>query len=243
MKEEHLTPHYERRLNLVLERIDPHQFGGLKRRNVENNKYHLALKLTDANRQLLIKYYRKMCNENIAPARKHNVLGVISRLLEMLGKDFETSNQDDIEKLVAQINTKNIGSVTRQDYLKKLKQLDKWLNGGKEWSDKTKWISTKLGKKHYKLPSQLITPEEALIRECKEEFGISVKDYFFVASIIYKHIEVDFKLNYFVVTKWTGKIKKLEADELIWSNLDDLSILDLEVDKKAISELIKSFQN
>jgi len=161
MKEEHLSPQYERRLKLVLERIDPYQFGGLKRRNVENNKYHLALKLTDANRKLLIKYYKKMCNENIAPARKHNVLGVLGRLLELLGKDFETATRDDMEELVAKINSKKIGPITRQDYLKKIKQLDKWLNGGEELTERTKWIKTNLGKKHSKLPSQLITPEEA----------------------------------------------------------------------------------
>jgi len=161
MKEEHLTPHYERRLKLVLQRIDPINFGDIDRKRVKNNKVNPTFNLTQKNKELMLKYYRKMCNENIAPARKHNVLGVLSRLLEMLGKDFETATQDDIEQLVAQINTKNIGSVTRQDYLKKLRQLDKWNNGGKEWSDKTKWISTKLGKKHFKLPSQLITPDEA----------------------------------------------------------------------------------
>ena len=102
-----------------------------------------------------------MCNENIAPARKHNVLGVLGRLLELLGKDFETATRDDMEELVAKINSKKIGPITRQDYLKKIKQLDKWLNGGEELTERTKWIKTNLGKKHSKLPSQLITPEEA----------------------------------------------------------------------------------
>jgi site-specific recombinase XerD len=54
-----------------------------------------------------------------------------------------------------------IGAVTKSDYLKKLKMLDKWLNGGDEPSDRTRKVKTGIGKKHYKLPSQLITPDEA----------------------------------------------------------------------------------
>ena len=45
--------------------------------------------------------------------------------------------------------------------MKNLKQFDKLINGGEICSEKTKWIKTTLGKKHNKLPSQLITPEES----------------------------------------------------------------------------------
>lgn len=161
MKEEYVNNQYERRLNLVLERIDSKKFKKLKRREIKNNPYKPRFNLTSQNKETLLKYYKKMCNENISSARIHNVLGVIARLLEDLGKNFEDATRDDIEELVAKINSKNIGPITRQDYLKKLKQLDKWINGGEECSEKTKWIKTGLGKKHSKLPSQLITPKEA----------------------------------------------------------------------------------
>jgi mutator protein MutT len=81
------------------------------------------------------------------------------------------------------------------------------------------------------------TPEDALWRECKEEFGITVTEYFFVDKLLYKHKEVDFLINYFVVTAWEGKIKKLEADKLIWINRKDYKKIDLVVDRKALKKI------
>ncbi|MDD3160242.1 MAG: hypothetical protein PHQ98_04695 [Candidatus ainarchaeum sp.] len=66
-----------------------------------------------------------MQNENISHARRHNVLGVLGRLLEFLNTDFDTATREHFEELLTKINKLNIGPVTRQDYLKKLKQLDK----------------------------------------------------------------------------------------------------------------------
>jgi mutator protein MutT len=81
------------------------------------------------------------------------------------------------------------------------------------------------------------TPEEALIRECKEEFGIQITEYFFIDNLLYKHKRVDFLINYFVVTSWEGKIKKLEAEKLLWIDKKNPKELDLKVDKKAVKKL------
>jgi 8-oxo-dGTP diphosphatase len=81
------------------------------------------------------------------------------------------------------------------------------------------------------------TSEQALIRECKEEFGINITEYFFIDQLFYKHEKVDFLLNYFVVTKWEGKIKNLEAEKLLWIDKKNPKELDLNVDKKAVKKL------
>ena len=83
------------------------------------------------------------------------------------------------------------------------------------------------------------TSEEALWRECEEEFGIKITEYFFIDRLIYKHDELDFWLNYFVVTKWEGKIQNLEAEKLLWINRFNPKELDLGVDKKAVKLLNK----
>jgi 8-oxo-dGTP diphosphatase len=49
------------------------------------------------------------------------------------------------------------------------------------------------------------SPEDALIRECKEEFGIQLTEYFFIDKLLYNHKKVDFLINYFVVTAWEKK--------------------------------------
>jgi len=147
MNIEHLEPYNKKLLVKVLGRIEA------------NNK--TSFKITNKNRELLRKYYKHMVNEGIAITRQRLVLGVLGRLLEMLNKDFETSTKEDIEELVTKIREKNISPVTQSDYLKKIKQFDKWVNGGEEPSARTKRIKTGIGKKHYKLPSQLVTPKEA----------------------------------------------------------------------------------
>ena len=160
MKErEHLKSYYERRLSLALQRVDPVQFVFDDRHFVKNSR-DSPFNLTPRNREIIVANYKRLSNIGIALARITNLMSVYGRLLELLGKDFDTASKKDIEDLVSKINQKDISPVTRQDYLKKLKQLDKWLNGGEECSEKTKWIKTGLGKKHLKLPSQLVTPKE-----------------------------------------------------------------------------------
>ena len=81
------------------------------------------------------------------------------------------------------------------------------------------------------------TSEEALWRECEEEFGIKITEYFFIDRLLYKHEKVDFLISYFVVTAWEGKIKKLEAEKLIWTKRSNTKILDIKVDKNALKKL------
>lgn len=161
MKQDHLEPKNQQSLKRVLERIDPEQYGYEPRQYVANNPHAEPYKITKANRELLNKYYKFMVNEGLSTTRKLLVLGVLGRLLEMLNKDFEKATKEDIENLVTTIREKNISPTTQSDYLKKLKMFDKWFNGGEEPTERTRRLKTSVGKKHSKLPSQLITPKEA----------------------------------------------------------------------------------
>jgi len=144
-----------------MQRVDPKNFGYDTRLVIKNNPHKGGpFNLSPRNRELVLDYYKKLKNEGIALARLVSVIGVISRLLVMLEKDFDKATRQDIEELINKINERQVGAITRQDYLKKIKQLDKWLNGGLECSPRTRWIKTGLGKKHFKLPSQLVTPQE-----------------------------------------------------------------------------------
>jgi len=86
------------------------------------------------------------------------------------------------------------------------------------------------------------TPEEALWRECEEEFGIKITEYFFINRLLYKHKKGNFLINYFVVTSWEGKIKCLEAEKLLWVNKNNPKELDLDLDKKAIKQMNQLIQ-
>lgn len=85
-------------------------------------------------------------------------------------------------------------------------------------------------------------PENAVIRELKEELGIDTKDINFVCTLLHKSEEFR-KLNYFVVNSWKGEIKNYEAESLLWIPLQELDKLDLDVDKTAIKEYLRAYKN
>ena len=104
MNKEHLEPYNKKLLAQVLTRL-------------EENKTN-SFNITNKNRALLRKYYQHLVNEGIAITRQRLVLGVLGRLFEMLGKNFETSTKQDIEDLVTKIRERDISPVTQSDYLK-----------------------------------------------------------------------------------------------------------------------------
>lgn len=157
---ENILAMYERQLELTLQRVDPQKYGFDKKRKIHNRRFGAPYQITPRNRELLLKRYENGKTDGLSIPRLAVITRVYGKLFENLDKDFDKCTRDDIEKLVAKINSMHITPVTRQDYLKKIKQFDKWLNGGEECSERTRWIKTGLGKKHTKLPSQLVTPKE-----------------------------------------------------------------------------------
>jgi len=170
---EHMKSFYEERVKFVLQRIDPKEYGYELRNSYGNIKQSKPFELTERNRELLKQYHNFMVKHGISPARKNLVLGVLGRLLQMLNKDYDDTTKEDIngydpqqkqvkvttKDLVSIIMELNVSDTTKSDYLKKLKQFDKWFNGG-ECSDRTKKLKTSIGIKHAKLPDQLLKPQE-----------------------------------------------------------------------------------
>jgi len=87
---EHLYSFYEHQVNRVLQRVDPIQFGYDTRLAIKNNPHKGGpFKLSQRNREIVLSYYKKLKNEGIALARLVSVIGVASRLLEILEKDLK----------------------------------------------------------------------------------------------------------------------------------------------------------
>ena len=76
------------------------------------------------------------------------------------------------------------------------------------------------------------TPEQALFRESYEELNIKPKKYRFIGIEKEEYQKWETTKYYYLVTEWTGTIKKQEAEELIWITKDQIGILDTEYDKK-----------
>lgn len=79
--------------------------------------------------------------------------------------------------------------------------------------------------------------EQALKREMAEELGVKPSEYCLVCSLDWKKKGILRRVHYFKCTKWLGKIRKGEAEELVWLEADQANLLDEAVDRKAIAEV------
>jgi 8-oxo-dGTP diphosphatase len=51
------------------------------------------------------------------------------------------------------------------------------------------------------------------------------------------------KIHYFAVESWEGEILNREAEALPWLSLDELHIFDLAIDRVAVREYVRIYQN
>jgi len=78
------------------------------------------------------------------------------------------------------------------------------------------------------------TLEAALTRELMEELGVVAERPRFVCTLLYQSEELR-RLHYYAIEAWSGEIENNEAESLQWVPLDDLSRLDLDVDREAMA--------
>ena len=78
--------------------------------------------------------------------------------------------------------------------------------------------------------------EDALLREVREEFGVTAKAYEHVCTARYEKPGVTFLMEYYVVTAWDGEINRYEAESLHWAPITPSSV-EIEPDKEALQSL------
>jgi 8-oxo-dGTP pyrophosphatase MutT (NUDIX family) len=88
------------------------------------------------------------------------------------------------------------------------------------------------------------TAVDTIKREIQEELDLDAnKDSMcYLCTIPYFQKEVDFKINYYTVKKWSGTIKLNEAESVQWIKLSDYTKLGPWPDKLAIEILNKKIQ-
>jgi len=75
--------------------------------------------------------------------------------------------------------------------------------------------------------------EAAMIRELKEEVGLTAIDYQAFDSLEFQYEQLELNLNFYFVNHFTGEAKGLEGQELKWVSLVELN--DYEFPKANIS--------
>ena len=85
-------------------------------------------------------------------------------------------------------------------------------------------------------------PEDALQRELLEELGVVACGVAYVCTLLHRAEEVR-KIHYFAVESWEGEILNREAEALLWVSLDEPHALDLAIDRVAVREYVRVYQN
>ncbi|MFN3505485.1 MAG: (deoxy)nucleoside triphosphate pyrophosphohydrolase [Caldimicrobium sp.] len=81
------------------------------------------------------------------------------------------------------------------------------------------------------------TPEEAIVRELKEELNLVVKPRKIIATVNYSYEDEEIELI-LIDVEWKGEPELMEGAELCWVNFEDLNKINLcEADKSLLTKL------
>jgi mutator protein MutT len=80
------------------------------------------------------------------------------------------------------------------------------------------------------------TPEEAMLRESAEEFGIKPITYQKLCILPWRYKNKNYKVQYFASKKWKGKIKNKEAAKLLWISKEEINKVDAGIDRKVLRQ-------
>ena len=86
------------------------------------------------------------------------------------------------------------------------------------------------------------TSEDTLLREMKEELGITPLKYSKLCSLDWNYKGETYQVDYFVCTEFSGTIVALEAAELVWLGFNELDKLEEGVDRDAAQMYIESLK-
>ncbi len=79
--------------------------------------------------------------------------------------------------------------------------------------------------------------DDTLKRECLEELNVEPTEYKFLCKQLHTTRAEVQECHYYIVTKWKGRIKRGDVGKLSWLSFEQKHLVDVEVDRKALSSL------
>jgi site-specific recombinase XerD len=133
---------YEKRLERVLEKIAH------------------AQNISDSDKELIFKFKDNCFSDGIGRARILRYMYSLYDLSIWLGKNFSTSNADDVRTLVSKIERMDkYAERTKYEYKMTLKKFYKWLRNN-DHPEETVWLKLKEKLNNHKLPGDILKEEE-----------------------------------------------------------------------------------
>ena len=126
-------------------------------------KYVKNSSLSKRNKQIILKFRDNCSLLGIGLPRTVRYIGVLKYLAELLKKDFDKANREDIMRVVGIINEHpKYSAWTKVTYKKILKRFYKWLRDTDESPPEVKWIKADLKRCEKKLPGDgdLLTEQD-----------------------------------------------------------------------------------
>ncbi len=140
-------------------------------------------RLTPGNKAFLERFKDRCLAESMSPNRIGKYLHYLALHAVILGKDFDTATKEDLQRVVAEIETKNWTEWTKYDNKTMLKAFYKWLEGdGETYPKKISWLRPKIKNNKLIESHDLLTDEEvkAMLGACTH-----IRDKAFV-SVLYE---------------------------------------------------------
>ena len=170
--------------------------------------------ISERNKRLILEFCSYCFAEGLSVDRAEHLVRCLKKIAEMLGKDFDEANKEDIVEVVRRIEARRISAWTKHDYRAALKKFYKWLKGGgDEYPEEVRWIKLREVRTQ-KLPEELLTEHDVkkMIRAASNpqmkaliavlwETGMRVGE---LLNLRIKHVEPEEKYAKIVVNGKTG---------------------------------------
>ncbi len=134
---------YERKLKATLERLSGEA-------------------IPEQDRKAILDFHEYLVAQGMSIPRRERVISFLATTARQNAKPFQDFARDDVQKLVAKLESSQYAEWTKYTYKVMVKQFFRWLRGleGTQNPPETAWISTRLKNAKKLLPEDLLTEEE-----------------------------------------------------------------------------------
>jgi site-specific recombinase XerD len=120
------------------------------------------VKTSENNKKTIMRFMDFGFSEGLGAKRVEKYLSTLSRISEILNKDFEDADRTDIERIMNVVERSELSEWTKHDYRVAMKKFYRWLRNTEETPAEVRWIKTTLKNSRKKLPKDMLTPKEVM---------------------------------------------------------------------------------
>ena len=190
-------------------------------------------RITRRNKKLIMDFVEYSFARGLTTVRVVKYIFHLTKLAELLGKDFDKATKKDIQRVIAKIERENYSAWTKKDFRSMLKRFYKWLNDDKGYPEQVRWIKSTISKKDVKLPEELLTEDDIrkMVEVCNNsrdkalifalyESGARVGE---IASLKIKDVKFDEYGSIIIVKGKTGmrRVRLIASDPYLRAWLND----------------------